>query len=370
MIPKKTVMIMIPFIVVALLCSLLGSAWFGRPGAYESANEVLEQSAREVTAMATVAGGASAVLTVLDQDPVAEEFAELFEYFILILTVLYFEKFLMPLFGVVSFKWIIPICFILMGITYVRKSVRFRNLIAKIALAAFILYLIIPTSISCMKYVRTNFGDMFDSTVGAVVETEIVNDLEEIVDSEMPETVEEVEIAAEEVTEEVSQPEIEQPEVTEQVEPEEEGNIFSRAWGSVAGFASNVADDGKDMLNDALNDAKDLFSEAKESVTQTITKISDNLSVLGPKVKNYGENLLKQITTAIAIMLISSCLIPLATLLIFTVVLKVLFGFDFFVEKDNAKDKLGKMLENAKTDNFKLMKKLEEKGIISADENE
>ncbi|MCR5812180.1 MAG: hypothetical protein K6G34_12515 [Lachnospiraceae bacterium] len=101
----------------------------------------------------TLSGGAaatSATLSLLPGDmctPLAEQLAELAKYFLLILSALYLEKFLISLSGYISFMILIPLACVIVCIAVVAGKQSLIRTAAKIALIGIIIFGIVPASV-------------------------------------------------------------------------------------------------------------------------------------------------------------------------------------------------------------------------------
>lgn len=105
----------------------------------------------KLTATATLA---SAAISAIPQDtatPIAEKLADFTEYFLLILCVLYTEKYLLTILGMAVFKILIPIaCLVLLGGMFFKSSKasgKATKLAVKLGVVGLALYFLIPCSI-------------------------------------------------------------------------------------------------------------------------------------------------------------------------------------------------------------------------------
>ena len=101
----------------------------------------------------TLSGGAaatSATLSLLPGDmctPLAEQLAELAKYFLLILSALYLEKFLISLSGYISFMILIPLACLIVCVAVMTGKQNLTRTAAKIALIGIIIFGIVPASV-------------------------------------------------------------------------------------------------------------------------------------------------------------------------------------------------------------------------------
>lgn len=124
------------------------------PMAADPANHVstIEKTENKISAVMTLSGGAagaSATLSVLPGDlctPLATELAELAKYFLIILSALYLEKFLITISGYITFSVLIPLALIIVAAVIISGNKRFLSLAGKLAIIGVIIYLIVPAS--------------------------------------------------------------------------------------------------------------------------------------------------------------------------------------------------------------------------------
>ena len=215
-------------------------------------------SAAAATALAAVPGDATT--------PVANKLADLTSYFLIVLMVVFLEKYLVTLTGYATFFILIPLACVLLGIGICAERPFLKVLAGKVAAFGLVLFLIIPISM--------RVSGMIEATYEQSMET----------------AVEE----AENITEEINE------------STDEDGNVLEQA----------------------------------------LTKLKDGVSGLLDK----GEALLNHFIETIAVMMVTSCVIPVVILVFLLWLVKVLFGIQVSVPKDVPKKisaKVGKRKEIA-----------------------
>lgn len=238
----KTVSIILLLVVIALV-SVVKIAPLSTD--VEKHEEVITQIDSEIdTVLKLTAGaaGASAVISLLPDDqctPIANELAELAKYFLVVLSALYLEKYLVTMLGYVSFSFLIPIACLCWGVGYFVKRGSLRTLSYKFALLAFALYLMIPISVRASTFVYENF----DTSI-----------------------------------------------------------------------AETIAESDRISITEASEDA---------SLVEKFTTWISNAAVT---VTEYVTNLLSDFVDALAIMIVTSCLIPILVVVFFVYLMKILFG--------------------------------------------
>ena len=143
------------------------------PMAADPANHVssIEKTQNKISAVMTLSGGAagtSATLSVLPGDmctPLAEQLAELASYFLIILSALYLEKFLITISGYITFSVLIPLALIIVAAVIISGNRKFLSLAGKIALIGFIIYLIVPASIVLSDKIYQTQEDTVSQTI-------------------------------------------------------------------------------------------------------------------------------------------------------------------------------------------------------------
>ena len=128
------------------------------------------ETVMKLTATATLASAGISAIPGDTATPIAEKLADFTEYFLLVLTVLYAEKYLLAMTGAGAFKVLIPLSCAIFGVSLFWGGKRLRTLGAKLALLALALYLVIPASISVSDLIYDSYQDTIDTTVTAAQE--------------------------------------------------------------------------------------------------------------------------------------------------------------------------------------------------------
>lgn len=180
--------------------------------------------------------------------PIADKLADFSQYFLLILCVLYTEKFLLSVIGLAVFRVLIPCACVLAIISIFRMPQLLGKLAIKVFIFALVLYVVIPLSIKVSDKVYESFDSTISSTLSSAQE-------------------------------------------------------FS---------------DGTSGLSDAKDDAS--------IINALLDKLSETTSGLASK----AAGILNQFMETLAIMIVTSCVIPILGLVFFIWVIKLLTGLDFF----------------------------------------
>lgn len=243
----------------------------------------LDEKRSEVLGLAGASAGSSVAITALPGDagtPIAEELAHLSGYFTLILTAIYFEKFLVSVAGVAAFRIFIPIALLLLALSlFLNSDVRseqLKRIAGKLVIFAFAVFLVIPTSVALSRTVEKNLITSKEDTV-----------------------------------------------VTETEEPAESTPTPSPSQSAEGKTGNNVID----AITSFITDTADTLQETTNNVVNSVTDaVEDKIEA--------GKDLLNKMVDQIAVLLITACVIPIAVLALIIWLLKMLFSMDIKAPKN------------------------------------
>ena len=175
--PMDTIM-RFRFFVIALLVILgIVSAWplreiFSSPDTYAATIATLDEKKNNVLGMVAASTTASVAITAVPDDvgtPIAEKLMDLSGNLMIILAVIYLEKYLLTIFGFATFGIFIPVamlCFIMSILLYYRSAVSgsFARLARKLLVLGAVLVATVPAGVFVT--------DMIDSTYEVSYSTE------------------------------------------------------------------------------------------------------------------------------------------------------------------------------------------------------
>ena len=281
--------------VILLLVAILSVTVFGK---YASAPEnhqktiasldEKKQTVMELTAASTVT---SALITLLPGDtatPIAEKMADVSGYLLVVLCAIYLEKYLVTITGYVAFTYLIPIACGLWIRNLVFEKASVRKLAAKLAVFGIANSLVVPASVKISDLIGDTYQAQIDATIEDAKNTQNILENSDLVnDTSATET-----------------------------ETGTTGAVTSNTQeknNSESGSASNIFDW-----------AKDAISSAKDSVANVVENVTISTEDLVQKV----ENSLNHFIEAVAVMIITSCVIPMLVLLLFFWMVKIVLDVD------------------------------------------
>lgn len=250
---QKKLIAIVVLIVIMILSMTVISKSAGNPENHTKTIESLEEKKADVLKLTATSVAASTAIAAIPGDattPVANKLADLSSYFLIILMVIFLEKYLVTLTGYAAFFILIPAACVLLALGICLDKSILKILSAKIAVFGLVIYFIIPISMG----VSTVIEDTYEASIDITVKE------------------------AEDITDEINK------------STDSEGNIIEKA-----------------------------LSQIKDGVSGIMEK---------------GENLLNRFIEAIAVMLVTSCLIPIVVLLFTLWFVRILFGVQISVPKN------------------------------------
>ena len=146
---KKVTWILV-LILVAVVSFTKVSDWATNPTNHQRSIEQTDKNISTVMKLSAGSAAASVALTLLPGDigtPVADQLADMSKYFLIILSALYLEKYLITLTGYISFSVLVPaICILLIAYICTRKQFLLK-LAGKVVVCALAISIVIPVSV-------------------------------------------------------------------------------------------------------------------------------------------------------------------------------------------------------------------------------
>lgn len=223
------------------------------PGNHKETIKALDEKKEDVLKLTAATAAASTAIAAIPGDsttPVANKLADLTSYFLIILMVVFLEKYLVTLTGYATFFILIPAACLLFAAGIYFDKTFLKMLAAKMAIFGFVIFMVIPLSMKISSKIEETYELTLETT------------MEEAQD-----------------------------------------------------FSEEIAD-GTDSDENILDK---FVSKIKGGVSGVIQK---------------GEKLLNHFIEAIAVMMVTSCFIPIAVLLFLLWVVRMLFGVQINVPKE------------------------------------
>lgn len=247
-----------------------------------------KQTVMELTAASTVT---SALITLLPGDtatPIAEKMADVSGYLLVVLCAIYLEKYLVTITGYVAFTYLIPIACGLWILNLVVENATVRKLAAKLAVFGIAIFLVVPASVKISDLIGDTYQAQIEATIEDAKNTQNILENSDLVND------------------------------TNEAEADGTG-----AAGTATGNVQEKENNNGSVSN-IFDWAKDAISSAKDSVANVVENVTISTEDLVQKV----ENSLNHFIEAVAVMIITSCVIPMLVLLLFFWMVKIVLDVD------------------------------------------
>lgn len=267
---KKILFALIP-IVIALLSFFVIARFTSSTEFNAKTIQSLDDKKTTVMELAAASTAASAAITLIPGDvgtPIANKLADLSSYFLIVLCAIYLEKYLVTITGYAAFKILVPIaCVFFSGYLLWRKEI-LRVVAQKFLLFGLAVYLVIPASVKVADMIETTYASSIESTIETAKRT------------------------------------------TDEIESEtgESGQVDDKSSNE-----KSQSDSDSDSKENAGGFFSGLFNKVQEGVSTATANV---------------ENVLNNFIEALAILLVTSCLIPILVLIFFVWLVKMLLGLN------------------------------------------
>ncbi len=267
---KKILFALIP-IVIALLSFFVIARFTSSTEFNAKTIQSLDDKKTTVMELAIASTAASAAITLIPGDvgtPIANKLADLSSYFLIVLCAIYLEKYLVTITGYAAFKILVPIaCVFFSGYLLWRKEI-LRVVAQKFLLFGLAVYLVIPASVKVADMIETTYASSIESTIETAKQT------------------------------------------TDEIESEtgESGQVDDKSSNE-----KSQSDSDSDSKENAGGFFSGLFNKVQEGVSTATANV---------------ENVLNNFIEALAILLVTSCLIPILVLIFFVWLVKMLLGLN------------------------------------------
>lgn len=254
-----------------------------------------KQTVMELTAASTVT---SALITLLPGDtatPIAEKMADVSGYLLVVLCAIYLEKYLVTITGYVAFTYLIPIACGLWIFNLIFANATLRKLATKLVVFGLAISFVVPASVKISDLIGDTYQAQIEATIEDARNTQNILENSGVADDD-------------DDTNATETPGIGTTEVPGTVT----GNVQEKD-NSTSGSVANIFDW-----------AKDAISGAKDSVANVVENVTISTEELVQKV----ENSLNHFIEAVAVMIITSCVIPMLVLLLFFWMVKIVLDVD------------------------------------------
>ena len=258
--------VLILALAIILSCTVAGNK-LTDPGTYSHTIEVLDKNRTTVLGLTAASAAASAAVSAIPDDicsPLAQEISELTSWFLVILSVIYLEKYLLTILGAAACYLLIPVgCSALLIHCFFPKSF-LQSIGTKLLAFAAVLLLVIPASVWVSDQINAIYSQSIEITVQSA------NAVSDNLFGEMPDA---------------------------------------------SGENTTVIDEAKSLLDDLSGSVSGVIEQFK--------------------------NVLSRFVEATAVLIVTTCLIPVLIILFFVWIVKTLFSVQIILPVPQPRPKKG-----------------------------
>ena len=286
-------------LIAAILSCTVGGKIASSTDTYTDSIASIDKSIGDALKLTTAATSTSVVISMLKDDiatPISEQFADFTDYLLLIVIILLAEKYLVPILGMAAFRIIIPASCILILVGLLSERESLKNAGKKLIIAGIAVSFLIPASTTVSNTIREIYGNNIQETI------EEVDKLSSNAFTEGDQTAEEAPLPEAETEGGKASASLQETDNEESSDKNKFGNFFNGIGTSITNAASTVS-------HAVLNAVDSIFDSAKDKF-------------------DYFTGLVKNFVESIAVMVVTSCIVPIVVLVAFVSMLKFLFGID------------------------------------------
>ena len=276
------------YIVIWLLIGLLSFTVLGKyasaPESHQATITSLDEKKNTVMELTMATTATSAVITLLPGDigtPIAEKVADLSGYLLIVLCAIFLEKYLVTITGYAAFKIFIPAACALFATNLFARNQSLDRLARKLLIFGICIFLVVPASVKASDLIEHTYQVQIDAALEEAKGTEQL-----------------LENSVEAAADNASESSISGNQTSQSQQTAENSNLWQKA--------------------------KDALSGAKESVASVV----ENVTISSEELVQKVETSLSHFVEAVAVMLITSCVIPLLVLFVFFWLIKILVDVD------------------------------------------
>ena len=316
------------------------SIWFGSAFASSEAFHhkdiaYLEGKQNNAKALSASASAASVLVSLLPEDtatPLANQISDISRDFLIVLSALSAEQFLLTITGRITFCWLLPIALGIIILFILLRRKLFLQIGVKLALGGCVLYMLVPVTLRITRLVDRPYQEAVDNSLqqsGKIEDAFHYNEdgvvmpgmSDDDVSLQTPASEEEGQpvIQTEAAPEEKGQSETQTEARTDERKKKQEEKLpwYERLVHSVSGAASGAADTASrvaDAASNAAHKISDTAQAAADKVKEAGESISE-LAALTAQVPQMAADLLNSLIDAFVLMVVTTCVLPLFVLI-------------------------------------------------------
>lgn len=311
----KTVLLALLPILIAVFSVLRLAGPMSSPEMHKDTIQYLEDRRTVVLELTGASTAASVAVTLLPGDagtPIAEKLADLSSAFLVIMSALVLEKYLVTVTGYVFFCFLIPLaCFFFSWFILSRRDTILWAAI-KIFLFGLALFLLVPVSVRLSRFIETTYQDL-QVAVDTALEQDQTDLLEDVSDAPVAATQSSTGVpgTASATAQGAAAAQIAQATADSAAQSNTEE---SRAWWQRA----------MDLLSGHAEETGSAVQQQIERIKSDVAGIAEQVTVAPEKL----SRLLNHYIEVVSVLIVTSCVIPVLELFLFYTLIKMVFGLE------------------------------------------
>lgn len=281
---QKKCTLFLTWLLIGILSFTVIGKYAAAPESHQATITSLDEKKNTVLELTMATTATSAVITLLPGDigtPIAEKVADLSGYLLIVLCAIFLEKYLVTITGYAAFKIFIPAACALFATNLFARNQSLDRLARKLLIFGICIFLVVPASVKASDLIEHTYQAQIDAALEEAKGTEQL-----------------LENSVEAAADNASESSISGNQTSQSQQTAENSNLWQKA--------------------------KDALSGAKESVASVV----ENVTISSEELVQKVETSLSHFVEAVAVMLITSCVIPLLVLFVFFWLIKILVDVD------------------------------------------
>ena len=171
---ERSILFRVVAIIVCIIIACI--SFFGLAKSYSSPEskinkETIKYLDEKKTTALELSASATAVSTLItlapgdDGTPVANKLMDLAGYFLIVVSAIYLEKYLLTILGALTFKWLIPVSMLALAVYFGSKKELFWKIGVKLFIFGLAIYAVIPVSVHVSKMIYSTYQESIDATI-------------------------------------------------------------------------------------------------------------------------------------------------------------------------------------------------------------
>ena len=295
---KRYIYAIIPLIVALISFFPIGKMATD-PARYARTIAALDEKKTIVMELTAASTASSAAITLIPGDvatPLADKLADISGYFVIVICALYLEKYLLTILGFAAFKILIPAACVLLSAAILQKRQTGKETLikmaVKIAMFGLAIFLVVPASVKASDMISATYQDSIDNTL------------------------EQARKSAEELEAEKNGAEKGTSGETDDASDGTAAAVGEKAV-TAGEAAAEKAEESQSWWESIVNGAKSIAGDAKSAAAGLLDEFQQTVNHL---------------IEALAVMIVTSCLIPILVILFFVWVIRTLLSVDINIQ--------------------------------------